>query len=385
MKPADYSLYSFCEHKYDYVPGYSNTSYHKSIDVVNCSGFEIMVLDRSGLPVKLSSTNEMGPGIHVICDYDFGTATTPDPYGYYMNNLVNDEESKFLLNVVSLKTRNGIPSHFHHNKKGIFTLPSNIFRQVGKAIYLMEFDIVITSDTSINHIHHPDSCRNARMNKLLDKSDVPRDAFSLNMFIVTTGMDRSPMFINVHGNVYKIPVIVNSSYTPGFYVGGSSALQGDANLNRSSEVITIEEAKERFRLYETYNDARLDGDVKQKYEAELAKLNKEIEELKLDAKKLEQKNKIEALNKQGEIDEKTHGLKVKEVAVKEIALEKGAHYDFLAAERKAEYERDSYQRKTNYEATSVGLKTSSSLAAVLPAIIGGVIGVIGLIFKFFFK
>lgn len=401
----------------------------KTINIYNSTGKDILVLDRAGLPILVDTMSRNDTGITIEVTYSVGHGVYLDPHNSFMASGADDPESELIKQMLA-EYKNGMADKAKvHSKSFYYKIEPDAFKKLGKSLYVVELDIMITTDVSPNHPLHPYSAEHHREEKILDETKRNVPCFNKSYFIVSNNREIGPRYINIHGEVYKIPSIVNHSLKDGFYIAGSSPVTSEISVDDDSECIDVDKAHVRLRLYTTYSDALREGDLADKYALELAETNNKLEKMKRKAREAELKHKKEQLKMQEILDKKLHKYKIDELERKRIEEERSDWYDARTVHRKdffenkslirkdvieditldrkdffesksalrkdiaednslsrkSDYELGHYSRKSNYESTSAGLKAGASIGAALPMIAGGVIAAVGLLIKFFFK
>lgn len=132
----------------------------------------------------------------------------------------------------------------------------------GGSLYLSNLDIV----ASIMHGNlvpfHPHSEIGIR-NRLVEEEESVNsvDSFGYALRIVDSFDHFGDRYVNINSQVYKVPVVRNSSMPDGVYLTSSGPVAGNYEYPKPiSRRYHFDEADEKLRLYRTAEDARALGD-----------------------------------------------------------------------------------------------------------------------------
>lgn len=253
----------------------------------------------------------------------------------------------------------------------------------GGNIYLNNFDIVLTTMDSYLQAKHPfgeEGLRNYSINDEVSINNV--DSFGYTLKIIDSLGSFGERFVNIAGNVYRVPVSKSHELEDGVYITSSGSVQGDYALVKPIfKRYSFKEAEQTLRLYRTVNEARTLGD-------EMASKERELKELTLSLKEKENKLKEERLDREHEFEVKKHELKDLELESERRKKDIEARHTEKLTRLKEEIADLEHARnisimkqKDYYESRSQERKDTSEVVKFLPAIITGFFGLVMLISK----
>lgn len=148
------------------------------------------------------------------------------------------------------------------------------YHRSGGNLYIRNFD-VLTSVLNAEHMPaHPFSHKGERDAMLYADQHVnDPNAFAYAVRIVDNHSCYGQRFVNINGDVYKVPTMKDPSLSDGVYVVSSGAVTIDHGYSiPASQRYSFEEADEQLGLYRSIEEARTLGDVIGQKEKELKEL-----------------------------------------------------------------------------------------------------------------
>lgn len=314
----------------------------------NDTGDVVTFIDRRGVPYTVPSLQYKDDLIRVQLIYEYANTVSLDTMGEFCETPNVNAEIKLLKEVVtSLKRSPYSPGNNVFIVEYRFS--AEAIRLKGGSIYTPELDLVINvGAVDRNRPLHPFSLPDVRLDLLHSDMDVNnRDKFSASVYIVSNEIDMNGRYINVMGEVFYVPCIKSKTMRDGVYVTHKSTAD-NKNIKGKPvcKIIPLNELESLEWLYKTREEALHKNHVEVKSELALS-------QTKLQIKQQEQENEIE-----------------------KVAL------DRVAREAKAKADYESMIRKDHYEMKSLSRKDTSEAFKATPIIIGGVLTLAGLYFKF---
>lgn len=253
----------------------------------------------------------------------------------------------------------------------------------GNNIYINNLDIVLSTLHSYLQARHPfgeDGLRNYAVNG--DPTINSINSFGYSLKIVDTLGCYGDRYVNICGEVYKVPCSKSNELADGVYLTSSGSVIGDYALGKPiSKRYTFEEADKELRLYRTVELARTLGDEITAKETELKNLSIELKREEQDLRQQKQKRDLEFEERKRELDrvtlEEDHQRKRKEIEFNEKMIKLKSEIEDLEHKRNIELMR----QKDYYESRSYERKDTSEIVKFLPAIITGFIGFAMLLIK----
>lgn len=229
----------------------------------------------------------------------------------------------------------------------------------GGSVYYSELDIVVSLLAPGSMPPHPHSDEGRRSQTIAGSPvDHGGVGFGYAVEIVDNHGKYGDRFLNIGGNVYKVPTKQDFTRRDGVYIISNYAASG--NLTREEPKVTFcafEQAQETLGLYRTYDDALHLGDISQARKAELLTMEHEL------------------VKARGELQQAKAQQEKDQLASKaEIARMEGENERLKARnqllERDMEVERQ--KNKDYYDNRSQQRKDTSETLKILPTIILGI-------------
>jgi hypothetical protein len=243
----------------------------------------------------------------------------------------------------------------------------------GGSIYLNNLDCVISILNGHLIPHHPYSEAYQR-NLLVEQYDHVNssNSFGYGLKIIDNLKAFGVRFVNVNGQVYRIPVIDDSILPDGVYLTSSGPVDSDIPLVKPiSKRYSFEEADTALRLYKTIEAAKSLGD-------EFGEKEKELRRLTLQIKEREQELKSEKLAKEAEFEifkQNIERQRLEEDKIRKQEENVVAQRLTQLKEEMAQLEHkrtlDMLKQKEYFESRSLDRKDSSETIKFLPTLITG--------------
>lgn len=239
------------------------------------------------------------------------------------------------------------------------------YESLKRGIYVPSIDKVMYLANNKKSMHHPESIKGRLIRKKAMTGQHEHFAFNITIHDKHSSIDCR--YINVNGQIHKIPVIRDGRYDDGIsvdYLG-----EGDSY---TSSRYSLMEGTEVLRLYGSREEAEKYGDLKSEIEAkraaDLLEAQKEVEVLKLRLERFkfetqEQAAKIKHMEQMYE-SEKMH-------KDHERYREKNANErDKYAYDReKADMDHENYKEKSDMDKRNQRRKNFYEVLKIIPAII----------------
>ena len=224
--------------------------------------------------------------------------------------------------------------------------------QSHRTVYLSMMDLLISINPLVETTRHPyeiQSLTSYGLNDIVDKwqQDIQLDSGMLyHIDIVDNEKRVGQRFFPIGDSIHRIDSVTSMTRSSGVYftaVNPSAPLE----IQIDQKKLTYEEAEAQLGLGRTEEEARYQGNIKLRREAELAELNRKIHELTLESKQKDKQHREE---------------------IQELELEK--------ARFKAEIENKKLERKDYYEERSHARKDTSEVIKFIPGLILGIIAIV---------
>lgn len=250
------------------------------------------------------------------------------------------------------------------------------FENNGGTLYIENLDIVL-SIKGEGVLVHPYSEQGRQMELIRDTQGAGlNDAANFTIRIVDNHRRLGAQFINLNGDVYRVPACEDHNMEDGIYVIRTGISQGDyAPSPPTVERYDFEEGREALRLFDNVQAAKVHGNVEAatKHQYDLAMQESKNEELKL----------------KSDLRDKDRQLKEVEFSLKQlVAQTEGEKQDFELTKLRMEdeirrqkheigllshrLEMANMQRKDYYDDRGAQRKDSSEMLKWLPLVIAGI-------------
>lgn len=340
-------------------PLQSNLVYYNNL------GEDIIVVDRSGVPMKLNSQPGNGGGFIAERKYHIGRGVDIDPNGLSRYNGGARKERKVINEVMESVSK----SDSMVKQASIrYRITREKLLEEEYPLYIPEIDLVVAIPRlhEARKIVHPYSDV-AAVHKLLEKDIMGNGRTMCKYQIVIVSNDRTygDRYVNLLGDIYKVPSIVNKSLHDGVHICSSGVVaSGNGRRPSSYRDYSFEDVGEHIALYKTIDEARTFGDPDGEREREFKRLEHEFKEI-------EHGYKRDKLKLENEI----HEQKLKR---DEAALEREELTSQLEHYRKMKELRD----KDYYDDRSRVRKDNSEIVKYIPSILTGIFALVTIAVKF---
>lgn len=254
----------------------------------------------------------------------------------------------------------------------------------GGSLYLQNLDIVVSVMQDHLIPHHPNSEVGVR-NRLVEEDETINNpaSFGYSLRIVDSMGIFGDRYVNVHGQVYKVPCVRQSSLPDGVYLTSSGPVETESTFNKPvSKRFSFQEADAHLKLYDSIQAAKTHGD-------EIGQREKELRELTVNLKEKEQRLKDERIEREHEFDklkvqmdrekaEEEANRKQEESRVQQRVAKLKEEIAELEHKRSVEM----LQRKDVYETRSMERKDSQEIVKFLPTLISGALAAFMVFSKF---
>lgn len=243
-----------------------------------------------------------------------------------------------------------------------YVITTNDLNDNQGSFYLTQLDLVVSTLQGDYVPHHPFSTRGMRY-LILQNDPAIRDVngFHYRVTIVDNHGRYGRKFINMGGEVFTIRPIKDSQLADGVYLVSSGAVS-DSGLSAAARSLyfTFDQAKERFNLYNSVEEAATLGSPK-------ALDDRQQREMTAEARQIEHEAKMRQRARDEELAQHTHEdeLRKAEIRREEDRLKR----DRLMEEHRREL--DQMRRKEDYESRTHDRRVYADLLKYSPIVIAG--------------
>ena len=257
------------------------------------------------------------------------------------------------------------------------------FDENGGVLYLTDLDVVVTNRREIRPVH-PYSEEGRRYNAVGENNLVAPDLASIVLCIVDNHQRIGPKFANLGGDVYRVPSIVDLNKEDGLYVIRNGISKSSMSASPPEvDHFTFAEMDEKFKLFNSVEEAQVNGDVARALEAERAARAEELKIVELKHKEALRQLDIEAVERKHSLERENAELKQKwELRTREYE-EITRRYDQESRQRAAIEEKYQHElslkqleRKDRYEERSYERKDNLEFIKFLPVAIAAILGLV---------
>ncbi|MAP21525.1 MAG: hypothetical protein CL582_11365 [Alteromonadaceae bacterium] len=295
----------------------------KKLVYYNNIGEDLIVVDRTGIQMIIKSQAGRHGGLAIEKVYHVGKGVEVDPNNVSRFEGGPTKERKALNEAI--EAYDNSDSIACRKMSVVYTVDRDKLLEGGYPLYVPEVDLVV----AVRRLHeprkvlHPYSDTSARY-RILKQSveDVERPSMRFEVFIVSNDRTHGDRYINVLGDVYKVPSVVRQDLQDGVYVCSSGCIPGPGErIPKTFKHYTHGEANEHIALYSCPNEARTFGDPQGEREREFRRLENEYKDERLDMERQMAKEKLEREKLRAEqadmIAELDHYRKLKEMKDKD--------------------------------------------------------------------
>lgn len=374
----------------DLTNGYN---FEKRYQYLNNLGYEVAVLDRSGIKHYLKPMGMPGlPKALIVTELvSFNPSRDKPALMNYLQLLSKPEiikeaeldNEKFRLRDFGARD---VPEYVYNNRMQrvikTYLVTDSTFGNLEEGVYIENLDIIVALESVAKTLNHPYSPA-GRMLESYEVSEDLQSCGSVRIEIYEEKKYGMVKYVNLNGIIVKINAKYNVRKLPGVYYWTIGNVD-DANERREYEhyVDWDNIHKLPFKLFDTANEAMVHGDIDNNYKLQLEQLKQQVAE-------------------------KSYELKDKELELKELEMQmkKTSMYDEAISERnkqinaldtlrmkqemdalKHQYETQKYQyemQKHQNEMRALDRKDFSDFVKWLPALLTGTFAFISVAAKLF--
>lgn len=278
------------------------TPYEKRITYFNHTNVDITVCERSGLPVRIPPSGQRTGEFIIQVGYTFDAKTLIDPDNSFNSYSTESAEAKVLREGIALVDKQ---RQFMRNFSTAYRYHQDQIHSLGGVLYIVEHDIIVSSVSDGEQYTHPYSDTATRFQYIAAETDPSvSDSLNYSMYLVSNDGAVRDKYVNIMGDVYRIPSIRNLSKREGIYVCNSGTIHAThARAVPVSRFYTFDDAKEVLRLYDDPETARVHGDEQNALKIELEKQQQSLKQREHEFKmeKLEYEQELVRLKRQSEL------------------------------------------------------------------------------------
>lgn len=265
---------------------------------------------RNGYGFQIPPESRVGKGEFVVSvTYSIWNGVKTDIH-HVLNDI--DDNSSYELKAIAAAITTGEVSY--DKQRTVFRVEFSIslddMRDGGGSLYLRELDL-LTSVLETPHVpHHPYDQRSltkdlAETNPAINDTDV----FGYYIRNIDNESVFGDHYLNLNGEVFKVPAIVDMAMESGVYLITSHPIRGNQPVPPPRfRKLTFEEALTELKLFRSYAEAESLGDVFGEKERETKERNyareQELKEMIHNHKREEHDLKLEKQRKDLELDER---------------------------------------------------------------------------------
>lgn len=337
------------------------------VQYINHLSSDVTVVGRNGVPFTLPPTGRRHDEFLIRITYRIDPSVKVDQANQF-NRYANDNaEGRALREAIALLESGKLPTVMGKREFSLeYRVTRNEIVENGGVLYLADLDLVVSAVRDPSVAIHPYSSASSRYRLIESEVNVNNtESFGYAMYLVSNDGAVKDKFVNIGGEVYRVPSVKNQSLRDGVYICSSGPVTNDVRFPMPREIhYTFEKAKQELRLYETVEEASALGDA-------LAARELELEEVKLAYKELEHKHKQEKLAFEAEYETRKKQLEMEN-------MERQRSMQVVEHDRQMRQMRE----KDIYESRSTARKDSSEAIKFIPVAIGGALAIAALVMKF---
>lgn len=316
-----------------------------------------------------------------------------DVNGLYCDKSNDDKKDKeptnyqdvFLKMLVDEHDRYKCNPNMHYTMAGsvLITLTEATLRKYDGAVFIKELGIVVATINRAPYVINPLSVEA----QLAAKTDNDVTPFVYRIFANDpTGVEYNTRYVNINGEVYKVPVHNDPSLTAGVYVTRGEPPVGVEHTDHDLNLVRYDftEADEKLNLYKNPQDAKDHfGFETSRQEREIKELTERLNKQQLENKILLDEMQIDFTRQKNELElEFKAQINAYKAEIEKLKAEADARTSILKAEAD-HYESVSMARKDSYDSRSHARKDWSEYVKWVPSFIGGAVAAIGFAFALF--
>lgn len=244
----------------------------------------------------------------------------------------------------------------------------------GPTLYLRELDIVVTTAVDDPRIYHPFSAK-GQENGLCEYAEREnRDGFHFRIRIIDHNGVYGPRYVNLAGQVFKVPVGLDDDLDDGVYLTRSPAATSEITdgTGAYSERFDFSEADAALKLYRTYAEAAALGSPEEALNRELQERKQALALAEIQFKELKAQRDAERDQHARNLEREREEAKRKQALLDdELSRRK---FELTRAETQSSLlentiRRDTLRIKEHYEVTGARRKESLELLKFVPALL----------------
>lgn len=281
-----------------------------SISYRNYTKVPVTCILRNGYGFQVPPESRVGKGEFIVSvTYSIWHGVKTDVH-HVLNDV--DDKSSFELKAIAAAISTGDKSYDKQRTvfKVEFSVTLDELRDGGGSLYLRELDL-LTSILETSHVpQHPYDQRTLTRNLAETNPGInDTDVFGYYLRIVDNQSVFGDHYLNLNGEVFAVPAVIDMSMESGVYLVSSHPIRGNQPLPPPRfKRIDFDEAIKTLNLFRTYAEAESLGDVFGEKERAIKESNaakeQELKEMIHRHKQDEHEMKLEKLRRDSELDER---------------------------------------------------------------------------------
>lgn len=270
------------------INGFHNTmteetfaGYRKEITYVNKTDYDITVVERSGVSIKIKAQSKCKDGSFIVRTKISISAFHIDEFIRGLGEFRKSENPELIaIADFVIAHRAGVTGcvnvylEYEVDQKELLTSDKG-------TVYLIPCDVLVSLGADSVTLHHPFSSvalRNKDLVVSTGDNAYASEHFSFVKIEIIDNTERmGPRYISLLNKVEKIIPTKDFTRKDGVYLyRREKKLQPRLMWYICKSILTFEEAKEKLGLMETYEEAESAGDVKTRLKLELTRLENEL-------------------------------------------------------------------------------------------------------------
>lgn len=282
---------------------------------------------RNGYGFQIPPEPRVGKGVFTITvTYSLWNGVKTDIH-HVLNDI--DDNSSYELKAIAAAITEGTQVQDRQRKvfRVEFSVTLDELKDGGGSLYLRELDL-LTSVLETPHVpQHPYDQRTLTRNLAEGNPAInDTDVFGYYVRIVDNESVFGDHYLNLNGEVFKVPAVVDMVMESGVYLISSHPIKGNQPLPPPRfKIISFEDATKELNLFRTYAEAESLGDVFGEKERLLKEANikreRELKELLHNHKLEEHALKIDKQTREMELDTLKHSFEEKKRIWEETKIE----------------------------------------------------------------
>ena len=326
-----------------------------TMKIINTTDQDIHVVGRDGLTHTLKPSINNGRD-HGSIEILYGVLSDESHVIFDSKkqlNAVHDKEVPLYDSMRETMHNEGLLYHGRSNRSCLYRLYKKDIAKAGGSVYIRQLDLCISLgalSTVPPHPYGPEGVANYHIDSC--RAFLEEGSFGYTMKLVDNRKMMDDRFVNVSGQVYRVPVVEDANMSDGLYI--TYIGKADDVSNRTTprtEYYPLETLQTTCPfVYKSIEDATHYGDVLARMDEDLKRKKLEWEER---SNELKQKQDEWKFSQARDIDEQKR------------EAEKLAHQQKLLEQERANF----------YESKSYARKDSTELWKMIPVVIAGLIAV----------